>query len=365
MAGSTFGTIFRITTWGESHGKALGVVIDGCPAGVPLEEADIQLFMDRRKPGNNPLATARKEGDKVEILSGVFEGVTTGCPISIVVKNEDQHSKDYSALEKVYRPGHADYTYDAKYGIRDYRGGGRSSGRETIGRVAAGAVAQKVLKTLGVDVYAYTRSIGPIEIDEENFCKDAIASTLSAMPDKEADQKVLEYMKDLKAHQDSIGGVMECVVEGLPAGIGNPVFDKLDADLSKAIMSIGAVKAVEIGDGVLASKAKGSENNDSFVLNKGEIVKQTNRAGGILGGMSDGSPIRIRAHVKPTPSISQEQATVHKEEGNIAIVIQGRHDPVIVPRAVVVMECMTAITVLDALLINMSSKIEDIYKFYQ
>lgn len=364
MAGSTFGTIFRITTWGESHGKALGVVIDGCPAGVPLEEADIQWYMDRRKPGNNPLATTRQEGDKVEILSGVFEGVTTGCPISIIVRNEDQHSKDYSALEKVYRPGHADYTYDAKYGIRDHRGGGRSSGRETIGRVAAGAVAQKVLKTLGIDVFAYTYSVGPIEIDYQNFDREAITGTLSSMPDKMADEKVLSYVASLKTQKDSVGGVMECIVEGLPAGVGSPVFDKLDADLAKAVMSIGAVKAVEIGDGILVSKSQGSENNDSFVLEQGKIYKKTNHAGGILGGMSDGSPIRIRAHVKPTPSIAQEQLTVHKEEGNISLEISGRHDPVIVPRAVVVMECMTAITVLDALLTNMTSKIDDIKKFY-
>ena len=365
MAGSTFGTIFRITTWGESHGKALGVVVDGCPAGLELCEEDIQVYLNRRKPGQSKITTPRKEADEVEILSGIFEGKTTGTPISLIVRNTSQISKDYSDIASYYRPGHADYTFDAKYGFRDYRGGGRSSGRETIGRVAAGAIASKLLKKLGIQVQAYTRSIGPVEIDFEHFDETAILETKTAMPDRNADEKAVAYLEETMKKPDSVGGVMECKITGVPAGIGDPVFEKLDANLAKAMMSIGAVKAVEIGDGTYVSQATGSTNNDAFCIENGQIAKKTNHSGGILGGMSDGSPIIIRAHVKPTPSIAQEQLTVHKEEGNISLEISGRHDPVIVPRAVVVMECMTEITVLDALLTNMTSKIDDIKKFYQ
>lgn len=365
MAGSTFGTVFRITTWGESHGKALGVVIDGCPAGLSLTEDDIQIYLNRRKPGTSSLTTPRKEADEVEILSGVFEGVTTGTPISMLVRNTSQISGDYSEIASCYRPGHADYTFDAKYGFRDYRGGGRSSGRETIGRVAAGAVACKILKQLGIDVFAYTRSLGPISIDETRFDREAIFRTPTAMPDYTASKEAVACLEQIKQQTDSLGGTMECVVTGLPAGIGDPVFEKLDANLAKAIMSIGAVKAVEIGDGTLVSTRRGSENNDAFRLSEnGQTAKVTNHSGGTLGGISDGSPLIIRASVKPTPSIFQTQQTVNNKGEEIDINIRGRHDPVIVPRAVVVMECMTALTVLDAMLLNLSARMDTLEKIY-
>lgn len=365
MAGSTFGTIFRITTWGESHGKALGVVIDGCPAGLSLCEEDIQSYLNRRKPGQSSITTQRKEADEVEILSGVFEGRTTGTPISLMVRNTSQISRDYSNIATCYRPGHADYTFDAKYGFRDYRGGGRSSGRETIGRVAAGAVAAKLLKELGIEVCAYTRSIGPFTIDYSHFDREAILATPTAMPDREAGEKAFAYLQQAKEACDSVGGCMECVVKGVPAGIGEPVFEKLDANLAKAIMSIGAVKAVEIGDGTAVAGRRGSENNDSFRIRDGQIVKATNHAGGILGGISDGSDIVIRAYVKPTASIYQTQQTVNQDMEEIELQIKGRHDPIIVPRAVVVMECMTALTILDAMLVNMSAQLDSIKDFYE
>lgn len=364
MAGSSFGTIFRITTWGESHGKALGVVIDGCPAGLPLCEDDIQSYLNRRKPGTSSITTPRKEGDLVEILSGVFEGKTTGTPISLLVRNTSQISGDYSEIASYYRPGHADYTFDQKYGFRDYRGGGRSSGRETIGRVAAGAIAAKLLQELGITVRAYTRSIGPVEADLSKFDADAILSTPTAMPDREADARAVAYLEQTKKNLDSSGGCMECMIQGLPAGIGDPVFEKLDANLAKAIMSIGAVKAVEIGDGCEVSRSRGSQNNDAFCMKDGTVSKKTNHAGGILGGISDGSTVTIRAHVKPTPSIYRQQDTVNRSGEEIEVCIKGRHDPIIVPRAVVVMECMTAITVLDAMMVNMSAKLDSLRDFY-
>jgi len=365
MAGSSFGTIFRITTWGESHGAALGVVVDGVPAGLELSSSDIQQYLNRRKPGQSTITTPRKEADEVEILSGIFEGKTTGTPISLMVRNTSQISKDYSEIASYYRPGHADYTFDAKYGFRDYRGGGRSSGRETIGRVAAGAIALKILKQLGIEVCAYTKSIGPVSIDYSNFDKETILTTQTAMPDKDADAKALSHLEKAMSEGDSVGGVMECMVTGMPAGIGETVFDKLDANLAKAIMSIGAVKAVEIGDGVQVSTSHGSENNDSFCMENGQIKKQTNHSGGILGGLSDGSTITVRAHVKPTPSIFHTQQTVNKSGEEISINIGGRHDPIIVPRAVVVMECMVGITLLDAMMINMSSTMDSMEKFYR
>ena len=364
MAGSTYGTIFKITTWGESHGKALGVVIDGCPAGLTLSEEDIQKYLNRRKPGSSSITTPRKEDDAVEILSGAFEGRTTGTPISLMVRNTSQLSRDYSAIADCYRPGHADYTFDEKYGFRDYRGGGRSSGRETIGRVAAGAVACKILEQLGVKITAYTRSIGPVTIDYDKFDHDAILNTVTAMPDHDTDEKAVAFLAEARSNYDSVGGSMECMVEGLPAGIGDPVFEKLDANLAKAIMSIGAVKAVEIGDGTAVSTRLGSENNDSFRMSDGEVTKATNHAGGILGGISDGDTVLIRAHIKPTPSIFSPQQTINKSHEEIDIQIKGRHDPIIVPRAVVVMECMTALTILDAMLVNMSARMEYLEQFY-
>ena len=365
MAGSTFGTIFKITTWGESHGAALGVVVDGCPAGLTLCEEDIQAFLDRRKPGATKFATQRKEADSVEILSGVFEGKTTGTPISMLVRNTSQRSSDYSEIASYYRPGHADYTFDQKYGFRDYRGGGRSSGRETIGRVAAGAIASKLLEQLGIFVTAYTYAIGDITINMDHFDLEEARNNHTGMPDKEASEKAAAYLRTCMENLDSAGGIVACSVKNMPAGIGEPVFEKLDANLAKAIMSIGAVKAFEIGDGTAVSMTKGSINNDCFCIKNGKVSKTTNHAGGILGGISDGSEILLKAYFKPTPSIFQEQKTVNRSGEEIAIQIKGRHDPVIVPRAVVVVEAMTAITILDMLLQNMTARLDSIQNFYR
>ena len=363
MAGSSFGTIFRLTTWGESHGKGVGVVVDGVPAGLSLSEEDIQVYLDRRKPGQNRFTTKRKESDTVQILSGTFEGKTTGTPISMVVWNEDQHSKDYSDIASYYRPGHADYTFDAKYGFRDYRGGGRSSGRETIARVAAGAIALKMLSELGITVSAYTRSIGDVEI--QSFDAAEIANNALNMPDAEAAEKASELLTKAMAEKNSVGGVVECVVHHMPAGVGDPVFEKLDANLAKALVSIGAVKGVEIGDGFSVCTATGLTNNDAFHVNAdGSIVKLTNHAGGILGGISDGSPVLLRAHIKPTPSIFQPQQTIGRDHMERTLQIKGRHDPVIVPRAVVVVESMTALTILDLMLSNMGARMDHLEKIY-
>lgn len=381
MAGSQYGKIFHISTFGESHGKALGVVVDGCPAGLSLSEEDIQEMLERRRPGKNLKMTQRKEGDKVEILSGVFEGKTTGTPIAMVVWNEDQRSKDYGEIAHAFRPGHGDYGFFAKYGFRDYRGGGRSSGRETIARVAAGAIAKKMLLELGVSVRAKVIELAGISLTENREKAELLA-----------EQKILS----LREQGDSAGGVVECLVEGLPAGIGEPVFDKLDASLAKAVMSIGAVKSVEIGDGIEVSKSLGSENNDAFFLMEendceskeqnydseeqgshsismaegsksfmGSLRKGSNHSGGILGGMSDGSTIRIRAGFKPTPSISKPQQTVNEAGEEITIAIKGRHDPTVVERANVVVEAMTALTVLDAMLENLSARLDYVKRAYR
>lgn len=364
MAGSTFGNIFKITTWGESHGKGVGVVVDGCPAGLSLCEEDIQKFLNRRKPGQSKFTTPRKEDDSVEILSGVFEGKTTGTPISLVVYNKNQQSKDYSEIASYYRPGHADYTFDMKYGFRDYRGGGRSSGRETIGRVAAGAIAVKILDQLGIRLMTYSKSIGPIACDPRHFDAEEILKNPVYMPDADAAENAMAYLEACIAEQNSSGGVVECIISGVPAGIGDPVFEKLNANLAKAVMSIGAVKGVEIGDGFSVVSSKGSKNNDSFFAENGQISKLTNHSGGILGGLSDGSTILLRAAIKPTPSISQPQKTVNTNGENIKIEISGRHDPVIVPRAVVVVESMAAVTLVDLLMQNMSSRIEYMKQVY-
>lgn len=364
MAGSTFGKLFTVSTWGESHGKALGVVVDGCPAGISLCEEDIQIYLNRRKPGQNAYSTQRSEGDKVQILSGVFEAKTTGTPISLVVYNEDQKSKDYGTIATSYRPGHADYCFDEKYGFRDYRGGGRSSGRETIGRVAAGAIAAKVLSELGITLCAYTRSIGKYIIDYSNFNKEEILVNPLYMPDKECSLKAATLLTETMDKKDSIGSSVECIIKGAPVGIGEPVFDKLDARLAQAIMSIGACKAVEIGDGTDVAFANGSVNNDAFAMNGDTVIKKTNHSGGTLGGMSDGSDIIVRASFKPTPSIFSKQETINKDHEEIEMEIKGRHDPIIGPRAVVVVECMCAITLLDLLMQNATSKIDNIKKIY-
>ena len=364
MAGSIYGRLFQISTWGESHGKGIGVVIDGCPAGLSLSEEDIQIYLDRRKPGQSQFTTGRKESDMAQIWSGVFEGRTTGTPISILVQNQDQRSRDYGNIMNTYRPGHADYTFDEKYGFRDYRGGGRSSGRETTARVAAGAVAAKILKELGIEVHAYTKAIGPVSVSENEYHPEEILQNPIYMPSNAYAKKASAYLEECIKNQDSSGGIIECVVTGMPVGIGDTVFEKLDANLAKAMLSIGAVKGFEIGDGFKAADAKGSINNDSFHTKDGKITKNTNHAGGVLGGMSDGSKIIFRAAVKPTPSISQPQSTVTKDGENTEMIIKGRHDPVIVPRAVVVVESMAAITILDLLFTNMSARMDKLKSFY-
>ncbi|MBQ3559772.1 MAG: chorismate synthase [Agathobacter sp.] len=367
MAGSTFGKLFKITTWGESHGKGIGVVVDGCPAGLPLCEDDIQFFLNRRKPGQSKFTTPRKESDTVEILSGVFEGKTTGTPISMVVWNENQKSKDYSEIASYYRPGHADYPFDEKYGFRDYRGGGRSSGRETIGRVAAGAIAIKLLKQMGISFLTYSESIGPVCIDKSRFDAEEILNNKLYMPDATAASEAELYLEKLIEEKNSCGGIIYCEVNGLPVGLGEPVFDKIDANLAKAMFSIGSVKGFEIGDGFGVATATGLSNNDSFVMAGAsrKPIKTSNHSGGTLGGLTDGAPLTMRVAIKPTPSIAAPQHTVNKSGEDIDIEIHGRHDPIIVPRAVVVVEAMAAITILDALLENMSSRVDRIVEFYK
>ena len=374
MAGSTLGPILRVTTWGESHGEGIGVVVDGCPAGLPLEEGDIQSYLNRRKPGQSKFTTARQEGDQVEILSGVFGGRTTGTPIALEVRNTDQRSHDYSNIMDIYRPGHADYTFDQKYGFRDYRGGGRSSGRETIARVAAGAIACRLLESLGITVRAYTREVGGICIAQERFDLDEMWNNRLYMPDARAAAQAEARLEELMAGKDSCGGVVECIIHGMPAGAGEPVFEKLDANLAKAVLSIGAVKGFEIGDGFAASRARGSENNDGFGIShkaadgspylSGRIEKQTNHSGGTLGGISDGSDIVMRAAFKPTPSIAQPQHTVNQNGEETVVEIKGRHDPIIVPRAVVVVEAMAALTAADMLLLSMTSRLDRVQAFF-
>ena len=363
MAGSTFGETYRVTTWGESHGPALGCVVDGCPAGLSLNEDLIQPYLDRRKPGTSALTTARSEADKVRILSGVFEGKTTGTPISLMIENTSQISKDYGNLADTFRPGHADYGFYAKYGFRDYRGGGRSSGRETAARVAAGAIAALVLEHYGIRLRAYTTALGPVALPEayaDRLSLEAIAeasANAACMPDAEAAAKAEAAVAAAREERDSLGGIVECRIEGVPAGIGEPVFDKLDARLGQALFSIGAVKAVEIGDGIKAAAAKGSENNDRMRMMDGRVSFESNHAGGIIGGISNGNKIVARAYFKPTPSIYQPQDTVNEKGEDVNLTIAGRHDPVVVPRAVVVVEAMCAISVLDLFLQNRNSRL--------
>ncbi len=365
MSGSIYGSMFKISTWGESHGKGIGVIVDGCPAGLTLTEEMIQSYLNRRRPGQTKYATPRKESDTVEILSGIFEQKTTGTPISMVVINTNQHSADYSDIANYYRPGHADYTYDAKYGFRDYRGGGRSSGRETIGRVAAGAVAMAILSQLGISVCAYTKSIGSISIDYKNCNRENILSSPLAMPDLQASEAAQALLDEKMKESDSVGGIIECIISGMPPGVGEPVFEKLDANIAKAILSVGAVKGIEFGSGFETANMTGYQNNDKLYYNSsGKMMKATNHAGGVLGGISDGTEIIFRAVIKPTPSIAQAQDTITKSGSNIKVNIKGRHDPIIVPRAVVVVEAMTAVTLVDQLFMSMTSRMEQIKKFF-
>ena len=355
MSGNTFGTIFRITTWGESHGPAVGVVVDGCPAGLALAAADIQKELDRRRPGQSRASTARQEADRVEILSGIFEGKTTGTPISLLVWNKDADSSAYDLLRDKPRPGHADYAYQMKYGLRDHRGGGRASARETVGRVAAGAVAKKLLQAAGIEVVAYVAELGGIkaEIASSDLMELRAQAESNAVrcPDPAAAQRMLERLDRVRAEGDSLGGVVVIIAEGVPAGLGEPVFDKLDGDLAKALMSIGAVKAVEIGAGRECARLQGSEMNDPLVLRDGKVDFESNHAGGILGGISTGAPIVCTISVKPTPSVALRQRTVDLARAEAAeIEIKGRHDPAIPPRIVPVAEAMVALVLADHLL---------------
>ncbi len=358
MPGNTFGSIFRVTTWGESHGRAVGCVVDSPPAGMELKEEDIQKELDRRKPGGK-LSTKRKESDRVEILSGIFEGLTTGTPVSMLVWNRDARPEAYEPIKDLLRPGHADYTYLAKFGFRDWRGGGRASARETVARVAAGAIAKKILSIFNVEVVGFTREIAGVrcEINAGDFELKKIFELAEKnavrCPDAEAAKQMEEKVVEAMSRGDSVGGVVEVVARNVPAGIGEPVFDKLDARLAYAVMGIPAVKGVEIGSGFSAARMKGSENNDPIVLRNGKISFETNNAGGVLGGISNGDDIVVRAAIKPTPSISMPQKTVNvKKMEESEIVVKGRHDPCIVPRAVPVVEAMVALCIVDLMMVQ-------------
>ena len=344
MSGNTFGKIFRLTTWGESHGPALGAVIDGCPPRLPLTAADIDLELARRRPGSSIHTTSRREPDKVEILSGVFQGQTTGTPISLIIFNQDVKSESYEPLKDIFRPGHGDFTYQAKYGIRDHRGGGRASARETAARVAAGAVAQKILDTVGLKVISYTLELGGIRARQ--FLWESLWENPFFCPDPDAAAAMASRVQDSKKQGDSLGGIVEVRVQGCPAGLGEPVFDKLDAVLAQAVMSIGAVKGVEIGSGFAAAAMTGSQHNDPLI--PGGFA--SNNAGGILAGISNGDEIVIRAAVKPIPSITQEQHTIDTQGHRQTISVGGRHDISAIPRIVPVVAAMVKLTLADFLL---------------
>lgn len=350
MAGNSFGELFRITTFGESHGPALGVVLDGVPPNIPLSVADIQPDLDRRRPGQSALTTPRQESDAVELLSGVFEGKTTGAPLALLIRNQDHRSGDYTKLAHVFRPGHADFTYQLKYGIRDFRGGGRSSGRETVCRVAAGAIAKKILTANGIKVLAYTKSVGNVSGQTVDF--GVIEKNPVRAADLAAAEQMARLIEEVRAKGDSVGGVVEAVVKGCPVGLGDPVFDKLNARLAHAIMSISSVRGVEFGDGFAASARRGSENNDVFESRDGQIGTKTNHGGGILGGISTGDDIVLRVAVKPPSSISQPQQTVNDRGEKTEIRVEGRHDPCLCPRIVPVIEAMIAVTLVDCFLIQ-------------
>ena len=366
MSGNTIGNIFKVTTFGESHGAALGCVVDGVPAGLRLDETKIQAALDRRKPGqnfggkNNAAVTARKEDDKAEILSGVFEGKTEGTPIALLIRNTSQHSKDYGNLATTFRPGHADFTYFEKYGFRDFRGGGRASGPETAARVAAGEIARQVLCALYPDITitAFTQRAAGIECESVDF--SAIEKNPLRACDLEAAEKMSAKIEELRRLGDSAGGIVKCFVSGIPAGLGEPVFSKLDAELARAMLSIGAVKGIEFGAGFAAADMTGSENNDAMRFSMGTMDFARNNAGGILGGISTGAAIEFRVAIKPVPSIFQKQATVQFGNNgyeNTDLIIEGRHDVCLCPRIVPVIEAMTAIVLADFALQNRCSRI--------
>ena len=347
MSGSSFGKLFKITTWGESHGRGLGVVIEGCPAGLPIKESEIQLELNRRRTGQSKVTTTRKEGDQIQIMSGVFKGKTTGTPISLLVENEDADSSKYELIKDLYRPGHADYTYDMKYGFRDYRGGGRSSARETVGRVAAGAIAKKLLARERIKIIGFTRQVGKHIAKSIDYRE--IENNIVRCPDNKIAEKMINSIIRARKKGDSLGGVVEVIAQGVPAGLGEPVFDRLDADLAKAVMSMPAVKGVEIGVGFQSAIMTGSECNDVFVMKNKKVMTATNNAGGILGGISNGMDIVIRLVVKPTSSINKAQDTVTQQGKKAEIRVEGRHDPCVATRAVPIAEAMVAITLIDHL----------------
>jgi chorismate synthase len=346
MGGSSFGTAFRLSTWGESHGVGVGVVVDGCPAGLPLTVQDIQHDLDRRRVGQSRMTSARQESDRVRILSGMFEGVTTGTPIAMLVENENARPGDYEAIKDLYRPGHADWTWDQKFGVRDWRGGGRASARETIGRVAAGAIARKLLATVGVSVIAYTLQL--MHLRAQVIDESEIERNIMRCPDPDVAQRMIELVDQARRETDSLGGIVEIKARGVPVGLGEPVFDKLQADFAKALMSIPAIKGFEIGDGFAVANSRGSANNDAFVRqDDGTIGTATNHAGGILGGMSSGEEIVMRIAAKPPASIAQPQSTVERSGESASIVVKGRHDPTVLPRLVPVAEAMTLLVLAD------------------
>ncbi len=351
MSGSTFGQIFRVTTFGESHGIALGAIVDGCPAGLPLSEEDLQKDLDRRKPGQSKLVTQRKESDAVKILSGIFEGRTTGTPIGLIVYNEDAKSKDYEAIKDLFRPGHADYTYFKKYGFRDYRGGGRSSARETVARVAAGAIARKIMAREGIEIIGYVAQVGPVKIKKIDYSQ--IRQNPLFCPDPDAAEEMTRVIQQAQSEKDSVGAMVEVVAKGVPAGVGEPVFDKLDAALAGAMMSINAVKGVEIGAGFGVVEMRGSQNCDPIT----PTGFKSNHAGGILGGISNGDEIVVRLAVKPTSSIAIEQETIDIHGRPAKIATKGRHDPCVGLRAVPIAEAMMALVLVDHFLRNKLSRL--------
>lgn len=360
MAGNTFGEIFKITTFGESHGAALGVIIDGCPAGLNIDTAFIQSELDRRKPGQSNIVTQRKEADEFEILSGIFDGVTQGTPIGIIIRNEDQKSKDYEHIKDSFRPSHADFTYDAKYGTRDYRGGGRSSARETAARVAAAAIAKQLLKHFGIEVKAYVSKVGKIETDKSYTQLDLSKTeeNIVRCPDAATAEKMIELIKEVKKDGDTIGGLVSCVITSVPVGLGEPVFDKLHADLGKAMLSINAAKGFEYGSGFAGTELRGSEHNDVFYKDEHNQIKtKTNYSGGVQGGISNGMDIYFNVAFKPVATIMQAQDSVDKFGNDATVTGRGRHDPCVLPRAVPIVEAMAALVIADHLLRNRNSKL--------
>ena len=354
MSINSFGHLFRVATWGESHGDAIGATVDGCPPGIKLSEADIQPWLDRRRPGQSKYTTQRKELDEVQILSGTFEGITTGTPIQLLIKNQDHRSKDYSEISNTFRPGHADLTYHLKYGLRDYRGGGRSSARETASRVAAGGVARKILASLvpELEITGYLVRIGKMEIDRKNFSAKAIEENDFWCPDSAIVPHWEKYIKNLRKSGNSVGAMIEIVVKGVPAGLGAPLYAKMDADLASGLMSINAVKGVEIGIGMRAAEIEGIENADEIFLEEDKILFTSNNAGGVLGGITSGQDIITRFAVKPTSSILSEKKSISKEGSPTTISTKGRHDPCVGIRAVPVGEAMVACIILDHFLLH-------------